>query len=55
MSTTGRRPGIAASPDLLADDEGMLPDIRAAADRIDEARRLPEWLADRLSRAGSTC
>ena len=30
----------------------MLPEIRAAADSIDEARRLPDWLAGRLADSG---
>ena len=52
MSTTIHRPGVATSRDLLAAAEAMLPEIRAAADSIDEARRVPDWLADRLAAAG---
>ena len=52
MSTAERRPGLASSHDLLAAAGGMLPEIRAAADAIDEARRVPDWLADRLAAAG---
>ena len=52
MSTTKQRPGLASSQDLLAAADAMLPEIRAAADGIDEARRLPDWLADRLADAG---
>ena len=52
MSTAKQRADTASSSDLLAVAEGMLPEIRAAADSIDEARRVPGWLADRLARAG---
>ena len=52
MSTTKQRPGLAPSHDLLAVAEAMLPEIRAAADAIDDARRLPGWLAERLAGAG---
>ncbi len=52
MSTTRERPDTAASRDLLAVAEGMLPEIRSAADAIDEARRVPDWLADKLAGAG---
>lgn len=52
MSTTKDRTQIAASQDLLAVAEAMLPEIRAAADSIDDARRVPDWLAERLAGAG---
>ena len=52
MSTTKERAHFASSQDLLSAAESMLPDIRAAADSIDEMRRLPGRLADRLSDAG---
>ena len=52
MGTTKGRAGTASSRELLAAAEGMLPEIRAAADSIDEARRLPGWLADRLAGGG---
>ena len=52
MSTTKERAHFASSQDLLSAAEAMLPDIRAAADSIDEMRRLPGRLADRLSDAG---
>ncbi len=52
MSTTEQRPGLASSHDLLAAAEAMLPGIRDAADSIDEARRVPDWLAERLAAAG---
>ena len=52
MSTTEQRPGLASSHDLLAAAEAMLPGIRDAADSIDEARRVPDWLAERLANAG---
>ena len=52
MSTTIHRPGVAAPRDLLAAAEAMLPEIRAAADSIDDARRVPDWLAERLAGAG---
>ena len=52
MSTTEQRSDAAASRDLLAVAEGLLPEIREAADSIDEARRVPDWLADRLATAG---
>lgn len=52
MSSTERHPDPAVSRDLLALAEGMLPEIRDAADSIDEARRVPDWLADKLARAG---
>ena len=38
--------------DLLAVTESMLPEIQEAADSIDEARRVPDWLAERLAGAG---
>ena len=52
MSTTKQRTEALASRELLAVAEGMLPEIRAAADAIDEARRVPDWLADKLAGAG---
>ncbi len=52
MSTTKQRLGLASSHNLLAAAEDMLPQIRDAADSIDEARRLPDWLAERLAGSG---
>ena len=52
MSTTKKPIEVPASRDLLASAEAMLPDIRAAADSIDAARRVPHWLAERLAAAG---
>ena len=52
MSTVKERTSIATSRDLLAAAEAMLPEIRAAADEADEARRIPGWLAERLAAAG---
>ena len=52
MSTTKLRADAPASRDVLAVAEGMLPEISEAADVIDEARRVPDWLADRLAAAG---
>ena len=52
MSTTKQRPGLASSHDLLAAAEALLPEIRAAADEVDDARRVPDWLAQRLNDAG---
>ena len=52
MSIVKERACIPTPQDLLADAEGMLPEIREAADSIDEARRLPDWLAERLADAG---
>ena len=52
MGTTNQRAGTASSRDLLAVAEGMLPEIREAANAIDEARRVPEWLAQKLAAAG---
>ena len=52
MTTAKERANIASSRDLLADAGAMLPDIRAAADAIDDARRIPGWLAERLAGAG---
>ncbi len=52
MSTTNDRPDEATSRDLLAAAEAMLPEIRALADDIDSARRLPDALAERLAGAG---
>ncbi len=51
MSTTKDR-ADASSRDVLAVAEAILPEIREAADSIDEARRVPEWLADKLAAAG---
>ncbi len=52
MSTVKGRPYAPASHDLLATAEAMLPEIRALADDIDSARRLPDALAERLAGAG---
>ncbi len=52
MSTIKDRSIVSASSDLLAAAETMLPEIRDAADEIDAARRVPDWLADRLASAG---
>ena len=52
MSTTRQRPSLASSHDLLAAAEAMLPEIHAAADEVDDARRVPDWLAQRLNDAG---
>ena len=52
MSTTKQRPGLAFSRDLLAAAEALLPEIRAAAGEVDDARRVPDWLAQRLNDAG---
>ena len=52
MSTTKEPARGATSRELMATAEEMLPEIRAAAGDIDEARRLPEWLAGKLSAAG---
>lgn len=52
MGSTKRRPLVASSGELLAEAEAMLPGIGAAADSIDEARRVPDRLADDLARAG---
>ena len=52
MSTTKQRTDAPASRDLLAAAEGLLPEIREAADAIDEARRVPDWLAGRLASTG---
>ena len=52
MSTTKHRPGLVSSHDLLERARAMLPEIRASADEVDEARRLPDWLAVRLAAAG---
>ena len=52
MSTIKERAHIASSHDLLAAAEAMLPEIRAAADEVDDARRVPDWLAQRLNDAG---
>ena len=52
MSTVKGRPYAPASHDLLAAAEAMLPEIRALADDIDSARRLPDALAERLAGAG---
>ena len=52
MSTVKGWPYAPASHDLLAAAEAMLPEIRALADDIDSARRLPDALAERLAGAG---
>ena len=52
MSTIKERAHIAPSHDLLAAAEAMLPEISAAADEADNARRVPDWLAQRLNDAG---
>ena len=52
MSTNMAHLDAATSRDLLAVAEAMLPEIRAAADSIDEARRVPDWLASKLAAAG---
>ena len=52
MSTTKRRPEVAPPGGLLATAEAMLPEIRAAADEVDAARRVPGWLAERLAGEG---
>ena len=52
MSATKQRIYAPASRDLMAVAEGMLPAIRDAADSIDEARQLPDWLASRLHAQG---
>ena len=52
MSTTRLRTDAPASRDLVAAAESMLPEIRAAADEVDEARRVPDWLAKELADAG---
>ena len=52
MTTIKEPPDIATPQDLLAAAEAMLPEIRAAADDIDEARRVPDWLAERLAAEG---
>ena len=52
MSTTKQRTDAPASRDVLAVAEGLLPEITEAADAIDEARRIPDWLADKLAAAG---
>jgi alkylation response protein AidB-like acyl-CoA dehydrogenase len=52
MSTTKLSLETASFRDLVAVAEAMLPEIAEAADEIDDARRLPGWLADRLAAAG---
>ena len=52
MSTTKGPARIATSRDLLATAQAMLPEIRAAAGEVDDARRVPGWLAQRLDAAG---
>ena len=52
MSTTKERAHVESSQNLLAAAEAMLPEIRAEADGIDAARRLPDWLTERLGDAG---
>ena len=41
MSTTKQRPGLASSHELLERTRAMLPEISAAADETDDARRVP--------------
>ena len=52
MITVKAHATIATSRDLPVAAEAMLPEIRAAADEVDEARRVPDWLAERLASAG---
>ena len=52
MNTIKERATVASSQNLLAAAQAMLPEIREAADAIDEARRVPDWLADKLAGAG---
>ena len=52
MTIIKEPPGAATSHELMERAHAMLPEIRAAADSIDEARRLPDWLAERLAGAG---
>lgn len=52
MTSIKEPPSIAASHELLAAAEAMLPEICAAADEVDDARRVPDWLAQRLAGAG---
>ena len=52
MSTIKERAHIVPSHDLLAAAEAMLPEISAAADEADNARRVPDCLAQRLNDAG---
>ena len=52
MSTTKQHTGALASRDPLAVAGEMLAEIREAADAIDQARRVPDWLADKLASAG---
>lgn len=52
MSTTKRQLEIASPEELLDRAQSLLPEIQAAADSIDEARRVPDWLAERLGAAG---
>lgn len=52
MSTTKQRTDAPASRDLLAAAEAMLPELRDAADEVDEGRRVPDWLAKILADAG---
>ena len=52
MSTVKAHATIATPRDLLVTAQAMLPEIRAAADEVDEARRVPDWLAERLASAG---
>ena len=52
MGTTQGRIATASSRDPLAVAGSLLPEIRGAADGIDEARRLPDWLAGRLAGLG---
>ena len=52
MSTVKAHATIATPRDLLVAAQAMLPEIRAAADEVDETRRVPDWLAERLAAAG---
>ena len=52
MRTTKLSLETASFRDLVAVAEAMLPEIAEAADEIDDVRRLPGWLADRLAAAG---
>ena len=52
MSTIKQQPDAATSRDPLAAAEDLLPEIRAAADEVDEGRRVPDWLARKLADAG---
>ncbi len=52
MSTVKERAITGSSHSLLAAAEALLPEIRAAANEVDDARRVPDWLAQRLADAG---